>query len=135
MRRRGGFVIEQRKHTRILLELPAEIKSSNGVVHKGGTVNISFGGVFFEASNLSDITPGEKCDFSIILTEGVERLSIGFDCEVIHLQKSGIGLKFDAINGADAYNHFKNLMVMNSPDPDKLLEELEVYPGLILQEN
>ena len=126
---------EHRKHTRLPLELTAEIKLSNGVVYKGETKNISFGGIFFKTSDSTEIKQGERCNFSIILQEEIGRLAIDFDCEVIHIQSSGIGLRLISINGADAYNHFKNLMVMNSPDPDKLLEELELHPGLVLQDN
>ena len=122
---------EHRKNTRIPLKLTAEIKSSNGFVYKGGTKNISFGGAFFRISDLTELKQGEHCNFSIILLEDAERLTIDFSSEVIYVQKTGIGLKFNTINGADAYNHFKNLMVMNSPDPDKLLEELEVSPGIL----
>lgn len=126
---------DHRKHTRIPLELTAEIKSSNGVVYKGGTKNISFGGIFFKISDLTELKQGESCNFSIILQEEISRLAIDFNCEVVHIQSSSLGLRFISINGTDAYNHFKNLMVMNSPEPDKLLEELELHPGLILQDN
>lgn len=126
---------ELRKHTRLPLELTAEIKASNGEVYKGGTKNISFGGAFFKISDLAKLKQGERCNFSIILQEEVERLSIDFNSEVVHVQSSGIGLRFISINGADAYNHFKNLMTMNSPDPDKLLEELDLHPGIILQDS
>ncbi|CAN2041437.1 PilZ domain-containing protein [Candidatus Magnetomoraceae bacterium gMMP-15] len=125
---------ENRKHTRLPLELPAEIKLSNGAIYKGGIKNISFGGVFLDMPDLTELKQGNKCKLSVILQEELKRLSIDFDCEVIHVQSSGIGLRFIAINGTEAYNHFKNLMVMNSPDPDQLLEELERHPGLILQD-
>ena len=126
---------KQRKHTRLPLELTAEIKLSNGAIFKGVTKNISFGGIFFKISGLTELKQGDHCTFSIILQEEVERLSIDFNSEVIHIQRSGIGLRFISINGADSYNHFKNLMVMNSPDPDRLLEELELHPGILLYDD
>ena len=126
---------QYRKHTRILLDLAAEIKSTDGTVYRGRTKNISFGGVFFKKSRLTALKQDEKCNFSIILSEGTEGLSIEFDSEVVHIRKTGVGLRFASIKGTDAYHHFKNLMVMNSPDPDKLLEELELHPGIILHNN
>jgi hypothetical protein len=126
---------EHRKHTRIPLELTAEIKSSNGLVFKGGTKNISFGGAFFNLSDSKELKQGEHCNFSIILLEEAERLSIDFCSEVIYVQKTGLGLRFLSINGPDSYDHFKTLMTMNSPSPDVLLEELELHPGILLQEN
>ena len=125
---------ERRKYTRLPLELAAEIRLPGGTVVKGRTNNISFGGIFFQSSDLTGFKPGDRCFLSIILQEDGERLSIDFNCEVIHLQGTGTGLGFISIDGADAYNHFRNLMVMNSPEPDKLLEELELHPGIILKE-
>lgn len=132
---RGDAMKEHRKYTRIPLELAAEITSSNGVVYKGGTKNISFGGTFFQMTYSTKLKEGERCNFSIILKEEAERLSIDFNSEVIYVQRSGIGLRFISIDGADSYNHFKNLMAMNSQDPDKLLEELELHPGILLHNN
>jgi hypothetical protein len=130
-----GAMKEHRKHTRIPLQLTAEIRSSNGEIFKGGTKNISFGGTFLQIPNSAKLKQGEHCYFSIILQEEAERLSIDFNSEVIYIQRSGIGLRFISINGTDAYNHFKKLMAMNSPTPDKLLDELELHPGILLQDN
>lgn len=126
---------ENRKHTRLPLQLTAEITLSNGTLYRGITKNISFGGIFFKISGSTRLKRGEQCHFSIILQEGSERLSIDFNSEVVHTRRSGVGLRFISIEGADAYNHFKNLMVMNSPDPDTLLEELERHPGILLRNN
>ena len=126
---------EHRKHTRLPLELVAEIKLANGTIYKGVTKNISFGGVFFRISGFTGLKEGDRCIFAIILREEADRLSIDFSIEVVHIQNSGMGLRFISINGADAYTHFKNLMVMNSPDPDKLLEELELHPGIVLKDD
>ena len=123
---------ESRKYTRLLLELTAEIKCSSGKTYRGVTKNICFEGAFFETPDFPEPKLGECCKLSVILHEKVERLSIDFNCIVIHVQLTGIGLKFNSIEGTDAYNHLKNLMVMNSPEPDKLLEELELHPGMLL---
>jgi hypothetical protein len=123
---------ESRKYTRLPLELAAEITLSNGKTYQGVTKNICFGGTFFEAPDLPEPKLWENCNLSVFLHEEVEKVSIDFNCEVIHVQPTGIGLKFNSINGTDAYNHLKNLMVMNSPEPDKLLKELELHPGMLL---
>ncbi len=60
-----------------------------------------------------------------------EPVLIEFQCKFVRKQQNGIAVKFTSVN-AFHYEHFKNLMVMNGDDPEKLLNELERSPGLII---
>ena len=44
-------MIEQRKHMRLPIEMPVEIKIHDGSLRKGLTKNISFGGMLVEFSD------------------------------------------------------------------------------------
>ncbi|TFH42307.1 MAG: hypothetical protein E4G96_03730 [Chrysiogenales bacterium] len=56
---------------------------------------------------------------------------ITFDCRAVHSTGSDAGFSFTSIDGAECYDHFKNLLAMNSPDPALHLAELRENPGII----
>jgi len=122
---------EKRKHTRIPLEIEANIKYAEKSL-KGKTKNISFGGVYIELKDISCFTPEDICDVTLILKNEMS-VNISFKCKIIHIFESGMGMQFKSIEGIDCYEHFKNLMVFNSKEPEKLLEELEKHPGIIMK--
>ena len=120
---------ERRKHTRISLGLEAELRLSDNVTFAGKIKDISFSGVFMYCVNSADIPSGGTGLLKLLLQAGPHRNVINFRCQVVRTDESGAGIKF--INtDVDGYQQFKNLMLYNSADPDKLLAELEKNPGL-----
>lgn len=127
---------EKRKHVRLPLTLDVELRLSangNGTTYKGITRNISFGGVLIDFAEPPGITAGEACAITIVLHEGDDPILIELEAQVMHKGEIGMGLKFLKFYSLDieSYRHFKNLMVLNSPDPEKLLDELYKNPGLL----
>ncbi len=123
------YIQELRKHKRLSITVKTEITLPDGSVCQGESKNIGFGGMFIKTDDLTEITRDMECDASLILHESI---SIRLRCRVIHIQDDGVGFNFISINVLD-YEHFKNLMVANSPDPEKLLEEEEQHPGLVIE--
>ncbi len=107
---------ERRKHKRLALNLKAKLMHDGGLVLDGVTRNISFGGVFIELDGVPQTFKGDY--FSLVLLGKVE-----FTCRVIHSNPDGIGFKFDFIL-IKYYEHFKELMLTNTRDPDRLIKEL-----------
>lgn len=68
----------------------------------------------------------------LFLNEDQREPSIEFNCKAIHIDGSDIGLQFMAIVDIDSYIHFKNLMISNSREPEKLIKELNKNPGIII---
>lgn len=119
---------EQRKHTRIPVNINAELQVSKEI-YKGKTKNISFSGVFIYCSNSANITIGETCYLKLILQPEPHPNTITLHCKVVRTDESGVGVKLNSVD-MQGYLKFKNLMVYNSPAPDKLLDELGKNPGL-----
>ncbi len=73
----------------------------------------------------------DDCALKLILGLGVEKesASINIAAQVIRLSENSVGIMFLAIS-VDDYNHFKNLMIFNSSDPETLMGELEKHPGI-----
>ncbi|WP_455233847.1 PilZ domain-containing protein [Thiogranum longum] len=120
---------ENRKHTRLPIEVRAELILGGRRKTACVTRNLSFGGAYVLAETNPGAQPGESCDLLIVLQDAPDRLEIHLSCEVVHSADTGIGLRFLGI-AADHYQDFRYLMINNSDDPDSLQEELLHNPGL-----
>ena len=123
--------IENRKNARLDIHIPASIELPDGRQVYGETVNISFGGTFLKVSDNSGLQTGMKGLFSLILQEEPVLQVISFKSKIVHVDKDGIGIKFQAVF-AEHYNDFVFLMVNNSTEPNELLDELNESPGIKL---
>ncbi|MFW8600237.1 PilZ domain-containing protein [Desulfobacterota bacterium M19] len=108
---------ERRKHLRLPLNFKVSVNNLRpGLVLRGQTRNISFAGAFIE---LDKVPPLQRDDyFSLTLLGQVE-----FTCRLIHSNSGGIGCQFDFIK-IRYYEVFKNMMLNNAPDPERLVKEL-----------
>ncbi len=126
-------MIELRKHMRLPIKMPIEIKMHDDSFRKGFTKNISFGGMLIEFSDTLDVKQGDEHELFLVLHEGDDGFSLHFKCKIIHTEEFGIGIQFITIDIAH-YSHFKNLMVYNCDNPEKMLDEVLENPGLIIEE-
>jgi len=123
-----------RKHTRVAVHVTAEIYMDAGSVLKGTTRNMSFGGAFVNIHLETDDTPqiGENCELHLKLGSAEAPLTVPVKCKLLRTNKEGLGMEFLSTT-IEGYWHFKNLMVYNSPESDRLLQELETHPGLSIK--
>jgi len=126
--------IERRKNSRNSLKQDSELTLSKEAVYKGTTKNVSFSGVYMYCPDTQSIPIGETGVFKIFIKSQQETEIISFMCQVIRTDDEGVGLKFIDID-LEGYQKFKNLMLYNSPDPDKLLADLEKNPGLDIRKS
>ncbi len=127
-----GASNEKRKHTRLPIAIRAEIMLENGKICPGVTRNISFSGILAEMQKAEEVREGDLCNLTIFLAGRQKEPSIEFECKVVRKEKADIGFKYIAIIDVESYNHFKNLMVSNSKEPEQLLQELKITPGIII---
>jgi len=120
---------EEHKSIRLPVGVRAELKLTTGPVLQGEVRNVSFGGVFVNLPRAPGVEVGEECTLRLLLGEGSGRLDIPLKCSIVHVQPYGLGMKFREIR-VEHYEKFQNLMVMNSENPKKLLDELKKQPGL-----
>ena len=125
-----------RKHTRISLQVKASISTSGDSTFQGTTKNMSFGGAFINIDSISEGQGpiGEDCELELQLGASDKPLKVPIQSRVARTTSEGIGVEFCATT-IEGYWHFKNLMVYNSPEAEVLLAELEVHPGLIIQKD
>ena len=125
-----------RKHTRVAVHVTAEIYMEAGAVLKGTTRNMSFGGAFINIDMDDSDTPeiGEKCELHLKLGSSEAPLTVPVKCKLARANSDGLGIEFLSTT-IEGYWHFKNLMVYNSPESDRLLQELETHPGLSIKKD
>lgn len=123
-----------RKHTRVAVHVSAEIYITNGGVLKGTTRNMSFGGAFVNIEALDEPVPelGTDCELHLKLGSAEAPLTVPVKCTLARANSEGLGIEFVSTT-IEGYWHFKNLMVYNSPESDRLLQELETHPGLSIK--
>ena len=122
-----------RKHTRLSIQISAEIIMTDGTTFEGTTRNMSFGGAFVDISNTpEDVVLGAACELCLKLGASEQPLKVPVKSKVVRATTEGLGVEFVATT-IEGYWHFKNLMVYNSPESDQLLQELESHPGLTIR--
>ena len=119
----------RRKHLRLPISVDAEMTTNDDKTIKGLTKNISFSGVLIDFQKKPEINEGDNCKISLILQQN-ERIEINLECQMVHITNNLLGFKFICLKGLDGYEIFKNLLIYNSLDPEKLIEELKQNPGI-----
>lgn len=107
---------ERRKNIRLSLGFKGRLLLPTDVILKGQTRNISFGGAFLELERVPLLKIGDYVSLELLSR-------IKFTCEIIHYNAAGIGLRFDLIL-IRYYEQFKEMMLMNAPDRDRVIKEL-----------
>lgn len=124
--------MDNRKNMRLPITVKCIIRKSGDTGSGGETRNISFGGIQAVLRENNSLKPGDLCDIDLFLDDA-ESVKMSFECRVIHSGLHEVGLSFISIDGIDSYDHFKNMMLFNSPDQELLIAELKMNPGLIVQ--
>ena len=119
---------EKRRFSRIVFKMAAELTAS-GSVHKVDEItNLSVGGCQLNIG--AEIASGTECTLLIILNPADRRMNVEVDGHVVRTVDGMVGVKFTSI-GPDALSHLQNIIRYNSPDPDKIEDEIDEHPGLV----
>lgn len=118
---------EQRKYTRLPLDVMVEIHLADDTRLYGETADISLDGAFVVLISPPDIQAGQSCDLELIIKADDGWVRVSFDCTIAHKATGGIGIQF---NSADTPHHesFLQLLIEGCSDIDTLLEELSQHP-------
>jgi|GEM_PF-992717 len=120
---------EQRTNTRLAIQLDATVISFSGENFFATTRNISFSGMRISPVSDIDLIAGDEC--RVVLSLSGSEITIDFSCKTIYNGLNGIGLEYLAVNGVESYGHFENLLLANSADPESLLLQCDLHPGII----
>lgn len=118
---------DNRKYTRLPLDIIVEIKLEDGSRLYGETADISLDGAFVLLIPPPGVKTGQSCNLELIIKAEEGWVRVAFNCSIAHSKDDGIGLQFDA---ADTPHHesFLKLLIDGSSDIDKMLRELSQHP-------
>lgn len=118
---------EQRKYTRLPLDVIVEIHLADDTQLYGETADISLDGAFVIIIPPPGLHLGDPCRLELIIKNEEGWVRVAFDCTIAHNKDDGIGLQF---TGADTPHHesFLKLLIDGSNDIDSLLNELSENP-------
>jgi hypothetical protein len=117
---------EKRNFTRVLFQCRAELQ------HEGGTVscdvdNLSLRGMLVKCSEPFPL--GTSLGIRIQLTGSTADVSIRLTGSVVRHQEGGVALEFSGMD-LDSFMLLKNVVIYNSGNEDKILEEFDNYMKL-----
>ena len=117
---------DRRQWTRVPTALEARVESA-GVVIRGRVRDLSLTGVYV----LCDprFPEGVPCRVTLVLMGTEPPLTVEFAGRVVHAEDDGMGIELTELP-VTSLDHVRNLILYNSPDPDRVEEELHRPPIL-----
>jgi hypothetical protein len=117
----------QRKYTRLPLDIMVELKLTDGTRLYGETADISLDGAFVILIPPPGLQPGQQCNLELIIKTEAGWVRVAFVGSIAHCREEGIGIRFESANAAH-HESFLKLLMDGSTDIDQLLEELSHHP-------
>lgn len=117
---------EQREFMRVPLQVRAEVRGGGLVVASSATRNLSLKGLFVACTEQPP--EGTDCEITLVLGEGAVRIQA--EGSVVRCYPDGIALQFTRVLGLESFEHLRNLILYNSPDPDRTEDEFDDATGI-----
>lgn len=118
---------DNRKYTRLPLDVLVEIHLADGSHLYGETADISLDGAFVILIPPPGLQSGQACNLELIIKTEDGWVRVAFECSIAHSKEDGIGLRFERAN-APHHESFLKLLIDGSQDIDTLLDELSQHP-------
>lgn len=113
---------ERRKKTRVRFETEVILRSKTSEIKSNvNSKDISLKGMYVRTEEKMPI--GTNLDIRIILTGSTDNLFISLKGRITRQDESGLGIHFDSVD-VDSFQHLKNLLIYNAPDPDAIEQEI-----------
>ena len=116
----------QREFTRVPIQVRAEVKGGGLTITRSPTQNVSLKGMFVACPE--QLPVGTECQLTLFLGDG--DIQIQAEGTVIHSYPEGLALQFTRILGLDSFEHLRNLVLYNAPDPDQVENEFDTSTGI-----
>lgn len=117
---------EKRKFTRFYLKMAAELEVGGKVYQVEELSNLGIGGCLFPVSAGAH---GDDCIVKIFLGPRGSSPVVYIEGKIARIDKSSTAVKFSRID-PENLDHLQKIALYNSPDPDKVEQEIKEHPGL-----
>ncbi len=116
----------QREFTRVPVHCHAEVQAAGRPIPCTAVSTLSMNGMFLQTTEVLPV--GTECEITISLVE--HEIEIELLASVVRGYPDGLAFQFTKILGPESYGHLRNLVLYNSPDPDRVETEFEAHAGI-----
>ena len=116
---------DRRGRTRVGYHGRAEIWLEGSRIPEAILRDISINGLFAETGEKAEI--GRPCEVVILLGPG-DGQAVRIEGRISRSEETGFAIEFKAID-PESYDHLRNIVLYNSPEPDRIEAEL-ARPGI-----
>ncbi len=118
---------EKRRFSRVPFRVSVEM-TVNDILYSSEEINnLSVGGCLLPIK--MDVGTGTKCNLEILLSGKNSELSVRVEGKIIRCESGAVAIKFTEIQ-PDSLFHLQNIVRYNSPDTDRVEQEISNHPGL-----
>ena len=119
----------EREFTRVSTQFCITVAAGEKTLQSGRTQDLSMNGVYVVCDDALPV--GAECSISIRLSENEGGPAITATGKAIRTgnDPSGFAMEFTEID-LESYEHLRQLVMLNSQDPDKVEKELNQHLGL-----
>jgi hypothetical protein len=125
----GGLRMERekRRFTRFPLKMNATLYSNDNSYNSNSLINLSIGGCLIPVE--AELAPDTPCSMIICLGSPDSALTIKTEGKIIRSEQGEVAVKFTGVD-PDSLFHLQMLARYNSPDSEKIEEEIKNHPGI-----
>ena len=117
---------EHREFTRVHVKVLTEVMVDGRTIRSFDSQDLSLKGMLVRTEER--LPPGTPCEVRVLLGDGsVEILADGV---VVRDYAEGFAGQFTRLLGLESYEHLKNLVLYNAPDPYRIEQEFQEHLGL-----
>ncbi|MBK8230796.1 MAG: PilZ domain-containing protein [Candidatus Eisenbacteria bacterium] len=117
----------RREFQRVALDLEAELQLTPETRVMGRTRDVSMKGFFLRCAERPDL--GAPCSATVHFAGPESQLKVRAYGRIARTEPHGVGIEFTALE-SESFEHLKNLVVYNTPDPAGALAELAAHIGI-----
>lgn len=117
---------DKREFTRVPITFEVRLTIEGKVLDRARIKDLSMKGMLVLTEDRFPL--GTPCEAVITLVEG--EVEIRTSGVVAAENPLGFGMEFSTIDGLESYIHLRNLVILNSPDVEKVEEEFKNHSGI-----
>ena len=119
---------EKRRFTRVQFNMAADLTVNSSVISFSNVENLSVGGCLLVTSVRLEV--GATCRFWLPLEQANPDLGVEVFGEIARCNGESVSVRFTKITPESLF-HLQNIIRFNTPDPDRVDDEISEHPGLL----
>lgn len=121
--------MEKREFSRAPVSVEIELTADGFRLSAQNVRDVSIGGVCLGPCE-QRMPLGARCQVRLFVGGRASGVCIAATGEIVRADGTGVGIGFTEINGTESYHHLRQLVLLNSGDPERAGQEFAAHLGL-----